>query len=182
MAFFGGIMGSMYVLFAIRVLHLSPALLGAVISIGGVAAVCGTFVTGPISRRFGIGPTLIGAAVLTGMAALLNPMAHGPLPMAALFLAAAQVNDIGWTVYTVNELSLRQSIVHPRLLGRVNSATQLLFRGLIPLGALAGGALAQAFGIRAAMWIGAGGFFLSPLWLIRSPLIYLRKLPEPIVQ
>ncbi|HEY1337610.1 MAG TPA: MFS transporter [Bryobacteraceae bacterium] len=175
--FFGGMMGSLYVLFAIRTLGLRPAILGAVISIGGVSALCGAFLTERIVRRFGVGPTIVGSAVLTGVAAFFNPMAHGSTATAVAFLAAAQINDAGWVTYTVNETSVRQAVVPSRLLGRVNSAMHLLFRGLLPLGAFAGGALAQVIGVRSTMFVASAGFLLSSLWLIFSPVRKLRKLP-----
>jgi MFS family permease len=51
-----------------------------------------------------------------------------------------------WNVVTV---SLRQQIVPSHLLGRVNSVYRMLGWGLMPLGALAGGFVAHAAGLRA---------------------------------
>ena len=56
-----------------------------------------------------------------------------------------------WNVVTV---SLRQQIVPSRLLGRVNSVYRMLGWGLMPLGALAGGFVAQAAGLRAPYVVG----------------------------
>ena len=56
-----------------------------------------------------------------------------------------------WNVVTV---SLRQAIVPDALLGRVNSAYRLLGWGTMPIGALLGGFLADAFGLRAPFVIG----------------------------
>ena len=77
---------------------------------------------------------------------------------------------MAWAVYSINELTLRQQVTPAPLLGRVNSAMHLVFQGILPLGALTGGMLAESLGIRTTMWIGAGGFLLSSLWLICSPL------------
>ena len=51
-----------------------------------------------------------------------------------------------WNVITV---SLRQRITPNRLLGRVNSAYRLLAWGSMPLGAAAGGLIAQLLGLQA---------------------------------
>jgi MFS family permease len=51
-----------------------------------------------------------------------------------------------WNVVTV---SLRQRVVPGQLLGRVNSVYRMLGWGLMPLGALAGGFVAHAAGLRA---------------------------------
>jgi predicted MFS family arabinose efflux permease len=54
----------------------------------------------------------------------------------------------------------------------------LLFHGILPVGALAGGMLAQSIGMRTTMFAGALGFLLSTLWLVFSPIRSLRELPK----
>jgi Na+/melibiose symporter-like transporter len=173
--FFGGFMGSMYPLFTVKVLGLSPAAIGVVVSVGGAMAILGSAVTETIVKRFGFGRTFLWTAVFVGCTAFLHPLAHGPAWMACAFLAAGQLGDIGWPILTVSEMSLRQSVAPPRLLGRINSAMNLMFNGVLPIGSLAGGALAEAVGVRATMLAGAGGFLLSALWLL--PIRHLRELP-----
>ena len=56
----------------------------------------------------------------------------------------------------------------------------LLFHGVLPLGALAGGAIAQAVGMRQALLIGAIGVLLSTMWLVFSPVRRLRELPHAV--
>ena len=98
----------------------------------------------------------------------------------AVFLAVAQIGDAAWPINNVNHVSLRQAVAPPRLLARVNSATHLMFRGVLPAGALAGGALAGRIGIRSTLFLGAAGFTLSTLWLIFSPIRGLKELPAPV--
>ena len=177
-AIFVGFGGSLYILFAVRELRLSAVLLGAVIAVGGVSEVFGALTAERLVRRFGFGRTLIGAALLPGIAALLPPLAHGPVMLCAAFLAVAQLGDMAWSIYHINQLTLRQAIAPSHVLGRVNAAAHLTFRGVLPAGALCGGALAEAIGLRGAMFMGAGGFLLSTLWLIFSPIRRLRELPK----
>jgi predicted MFS family arabinose efflux permease len=91
-------------------------------------------------------------------------------------LLAAQLGDVGWPVYNIHEISLRQAITPAHLLGRVNAAIHLMFRGVLGLGALAGGALAQAIGVRNTLWIASVGLLLSALWLVFSPIRRVRDL------
>ena len=72
-------------------------------------------------------------------------LAPGPVVVAAL-LATQGFSVTMWNVVTV---SLRQRIVPGHLLGRVNSVYRMLGWGLMPLGALAGGFVAHAAGLRA---------------------------------
>jgi predicted MFS family arabinose efflux permease len=176
---FLGFGGSLYILFAIRELGLSAALLSAIIAVGGAGGLFGALVAERLARRYGLGPTLIGAAIVAGIASLLPPLARGPAPVCAAVLSAAQLCDVAWPVYNINELSLRQAIAPGRLLGRVNAAMHLVFHGVLPVGALVGGLLADAMGVRQALFVGASGFLLSTLLLVFSPVRRLRELPLP---
>jgi predicted MFS family arabinose efflux permease len=51
--------------------------------------------------------------------------------------------------------------------------------GVRPLGALLGGALAGAIGLRPTLWIVTAGAICGVLWLLPSPVPRLRTLPEP---
>ena len=75
------------------------------------------------------GPALTSNAVLIGTAFFVSGTCSGV-----------------WNVITV---SLRQRVTPDRLLGRLNSGYRLVAWGSRPFGALAGGVLAQAFGLRA---------------------------------
>ena len=179
-AFFLGFGSSLYFLFAMRELRLTAALLGIIIAIGGTSGLFGAFLAEWLVRRFGFGRTFIGSAVVIGIAMLLIPLAHGSVAACSAFLIAAQLGDLAWPVYTISERSLRQAITPNHLLGRVNSSMHLLFHGVLPLGALAGGAIAQAVGMRQALLIGAIGVLLSTMWLVFSPVRRLRELPHAV--
>jgi len=79
----------------------------------------------------------------------------------------------------VNNLSLRQAITPPALLGRTNASMRLLGWGAIPVGSVLGGLLGGAVGLRQTIVLAALGSLLAslPVWL--SPLPRLRQLPEP---
>jgi predicted MFS family arabinose efflux permease len=176
-SFFLGFGSALYMVFAIRELGLSPALLGAIISVGGATSLAGAFAAPRLVQRFGFGPTFIGAAIVTGITMLVPALSRGPVAVCAAILGTAQLFDMAWPVYNINELSLRQAITPNHLLGRVNAAMHLLFRGVLPVGALASGMIAERIGIRITIFLGALGYLLSTLWLIFSPVRKLRELP-----
>lgn len=176
--FFFGFIGTLYVLYAIRELKLPPAALGVAIATGGVGAMLGAGVAPRIARRLGTGQTFIGTMVAVVVSYSLMLAAHGPVTVALAFLVVQQLfGDAAFAIFSVNALSLRQAVAPPEVLGRVNAAMQLLTRGVYPLGALAGGALAQQVGIRGTLAIAVAGVALSSLWLIASPLRRLREVP-----
>jgi len=181
--FFGYFIGTLYALFAIRILGMGPAVLGLTIAMGGVGNLAGAFLVGPIVRRFGLGPALFGSLILGSLAVFLIPLAAGPVWMPVIFLVAAQFfGDALHTIYEVNEISLRQAITPDRLLGRMNASMQFMLAGLAPLGAIAGGLLAENLGIRSTLFIAATGILLSTLWVFFSPIPRLRELPTALAE
>jgi len=88
--FFAGFFASLYVLYVISDLHLSPALLGAVIALGGVGNVIGAAIAPRLMRRAGIGAALIGSLLIMGAASLMIPLAHGSVVTATAFLMLGQ--------------------------------------------------------------------------------------------
>ncbi len=178
MFFSFGFIGPLYVLYAIRELHIPPAALGIAIALGGAGSLIGATLAPRIARALGLGKTFLGSVFVMLAAYSLIPLAHGPLPMALSFLIVQQlIGDQAITIFNINERTLRQSVAPDQLLGRVNAAMQLLTLGIYPLGALACGFVAQALGMRTALALAMLGIALSSLWLIASPVPKMRELP-----
>jgi MFS family permease len=177
MNLFGNIIGTLYDLYLIRDLGMSPAIVGLTIGVGGISALLGAFAAGPVAARFGVGPTLGGVLALNIGVATLLPLAHGPLALPMLL--ASQAGDILLAIYFINETSLRQTITPQRLLGRVNATFSFVMTGAGLGGVLLGGVLGELLGARAAIAIGAFGFSLAGLWVFGSPLRHLRSASEP---
>ncbi len=177
-AFFGGFIGALYALFAIRELGLSVLVTGLTIGAGGLGSLFGAFIVAPLMRRFGLGMTIIGSSIITGGLAFLIPLASGPAAVAVLFLLASQVlGDPFWAAGDICKMSLRQAITPDRLQGRVNATIHFLAGGAVPLGALASGLLAEAIGVRETLLIAVGGTQLEWVWLLISPVRSLREQP-----
>jgi predicted MFS family arabinose efflux permease len=169
--FFGEMIGVLYTLYAIRYLGLGPALLGFAIAFGGVSDILGSLFAARLIRWLGTGATLLGAFTLSALSILLIPLAHGPVWAAAGFLIASQLFGDGfYTVFLINEVSLRQVVTPDRLLGRTNAGLQLLQGGIGPLGAIAAGVLAQSTSVRTTLFVAACGSILAAGWLILSPI------------
>jgi predicted MFS family arabinose efflux permease len=172
---FGFVWLAVFVLYVTRTLGLSPGALGIVLAGGGVGAVVGAVLASPLARRFGAGPTLVGASVLFTAGFLPAPFAAGPDAVkTAILLAGELVGMIGISVFDTNAPALRQLITPPEFLGRASSVTQFITQGAKPIGALAGGALGSWLGIRPTLWIAVAGTLLSVLWTLFSPLRELR--------
>jgi MFS family permease len=133
------------VLLATQVLHVSTRGYGLLLAASAVGSVVGGLVNPVLTRKLGLLPSLILPAVATGAAFVGLGLAPDPAVAAAL-LAVQGFSVTMWNVVTV---SLRQRIVPGHLLGRVNSVYRMLGWGLMPVGALTGGFVAHAAGLRA---------------------------------
>jgi MFS family permease len=180
--YFGGFYAALYGLFVIRDLHLGPAALGLAVAAGGAGDLIGAAVAARAGRRFGIGPLLVGTALAAGLVAFLTPLASGPAMRALTMIAIAQfVGDMMRSIYIVHATSLRQTIVPDQLLGRVNAANHFLSLGMLPLGAVTAGLLADNIGARATLLLAVMGGLISVLWLTSREVLRLRSL-EPTHQ
>ena len=178
-SFFFGFFFTLYIYYAVEELRIKPALLGILVTLGGIGAFGGAWLAGRVVPRFKLGHVLIAATFAQGLLMLFIPLAHGPLWFAAGCLGISQLfGDVCFPVYGIHETSLRQKIAPPEHLGRVNACMQLLFKGLMPLGSLASGYLATQVGSRPTMVISAVGVLSSGLWLLFSPVRNLAAHPE----
>lgn len=162
--------------FLVRVLGLAPGAVGLVLSASAVGGLAGALCAGRLAARLGQARLIWLSALVTGPFALLWPLS-GRGAGAVLFAIGSGVVFFGAVVYNVAQVSFRQSLCPPRLLGRMNATLRFLMWGTLPLGALAGGALADAFGARTALVWCAAGFLAVPLPLLLSPLRRMRDLP-----
>ncbi len=162
-------MASLYTLYALSDLGLTPTQLGVAIGFGGVGALIGAALAGPAAMRWGPRRSLIGALVVGAIAQVLIPLAP-PTPWIAMaFLIAAQViGDGALTVYLINETSLRQRLLPAHSLGRAAATWQVAGGVLAPAGALIGAALAETIGMRPTLWMLALGVGAAALWLLAA--------------
>jgi len=118
------------------------------------------------------------AAALFGAPWVLIPLAPHSFPLPFLVLAIV-IGGFGGVVYNITQISLRQSITPERLQGRMNSVMRFIVWGALPLGSLAGGALASTIGLRNTLFVSAigGSFAILPIWF--SPIRTLREIPDP---
>ena len=183
-----GIFGTSYLLYAIDELRLEPGPIGVIAAVGGIGSLAGAALAPRMVKRFGIGQTILLGILGFTLGNTLIPLAPsgtiaGLEPavvvfLGAMFLVTQQLfGDALATVYEVTEVSLQQAMVSDRLLGRVN-ATVTTFTTLLTLfGAIAGGVIAEIWGLRAAFWVGILGAGLALLVVYFSPVRHIRDAP-----
>jgi len=160
---------AVYLIFAYRVLHLSPGLIGVIFGAGAVGGLIGALSASWIARRIGLGPTLFLSIVVEGVGVALVPMAQFGLAV-PLLLAASLIGSFANPVYNINQVSLRQAITPDRVQGRMNATVRTVIWGTIPIGALIGGAIGNTYGLVPAMYTGVAVSILAGIWILLGPI------------
>ncbi len=109
------------------------------------------------------------SGLVFGPMAFVVPFVHRDWTLA--LLAVTQLMSWAATVvYNITQVSFRQGLCPPHLLGRMNATMRFLVWGTIPLGAFLGGVLGQTIGIRPTLLVAAIGGSLAFLPVFLSPL------------
>ncbi|MEI9989804.1 MAG: MFS transporter [Rhizomicrobium sp.] len=178
-SFFAAFFAPLYLVFGLKVIGLSPALMGANIAMGGIGALFAAGLSARLARRFGIGPTLVATRFLyVGFLALV-PLAGGPFWLAVALLMAAQLFGDAFAVTgDILAVSLRQAVLPPAMLGRTAALFSAVSGGMIVMGAIIGGLLGGWIGDRATLGLAVGGMALAPFFAVFSPLRGLKAIPD----
>jgi MFS family permease len=165
-----------YVLLA-RDLHLSAGVIGLITSTFALGGLLGAAVAGKVAARLGQGPAIWISAAVSAPCAFAAPFVQHNWTLAVLAVAQAGLGA-GTVVYNIIQVSFRQGLCPPALLGRMNATMRFLVWGTMPLGGLIGGALGASIGVRGTLLIAAAGEALAFLPAYLSPLRRMRELPS----
>ncbi|MET8528637.1 MFS transporter [Micromonospora sp. NPDC005172] len=167
---------SIEVTFLVRELHAVPVQVGLVFSVSAVGGLVVGVLAARLSAWLGSARVIWVAMTVPGPFYLLMPLARPGwgLLLYGVGLAAFSANAV---LFNVAAMSYRQRITPPSILGRVNAAFLWICFGVIPLGALTGGALGTALGLRGALWVCVLGTWAACLFVVCSPLRRMRDTP-----
>ena len=160
--FFNTISMTMLPIFMLRDLGLSPATMGIIFSLGAVGGFLGAIATPHIVRRIGEARAIPISAIGFSVVGLLPAPAPRSCPRSRSGLIVASPSSPSFTVllYNITQVTFRQRITPPRLLGRMNASVRFVVWGVMPIAALVSGALGTWIGVVTALWIGAIGQLL----------------------
>ena len=160
--------------FTVLVLHavgsesamgLSDGAYGTLLLVGGLGAVVGALANEWLVARLGEARTIRWAAPALLLFSLGPAVSSDPVVVGAVLVASTFAN----MTFNIPSVSYRQRVTPDALLGRVNSTFRLVGWGTMPIGALLGGLLGEALGVRAVFVImtGVAALLIVPAQLIR---------------
>ncbi len=166
------------VLFSQEVLGINSFAFALLMTGGAVGGIIGSLAAPKISEKLGSGTslylTLVGGAITSLIIGLSSFW-----PIAWLMFVAFTFAAVLWNVITV---SLRQTIIPDKLLGRVNSVYRFFAWGMIPIGLAIGGVLVSVteaaggreLGLRMPWFVTAAAYAL--LFFYAAPKLTTAKL------
>lgn len=175
--------GALLTLYVLRTLGLDEAALGACLSASAVGGIVGAVMADRLSRRLGEG-RVIPLSALAGapgwaLLPLTVPLARAGVPAVVPLVLGGFAFYVAVVVYNVAQVSFRQRLCPPALLGRMNASVRFLVWGPMPVGGLLGGWLGTHLGVVATLWVSVAGLVVSALPVALSPLWRMRELPGP---
>jgi MFS family permease len=180
--FFSTLGTTLFPIFALRTLDIGALGLGIVFSAGSVGGLLGATLTPRIARWMGEGRVIVVSAFVCSASFIMIPLSsllHGTA--AVVLLSTGEfVTMFCVLVYNITQVTLRQRLCPPRLLGRMNASIRCLVWGVMPIAALVAGGLGSAIGIVPTIWVAFGGGMLAGLFVLFSPLPGMRELPTTL--
>lgn len=175
---FGAFFSPLYLMYGLKALGMSPALMGINIAMGGVGALFGALVSNTMTRWLGVGGTVLAGGFLYAAFLALVPLATGPLWLRTGMMMVAQFGGDAFALAFIIPLtSLQQAVLPRHLLGRTRGMFSVASGGATIVGALVGGLLGAWLGAREALAISVAGIFAAPLFVAFSSLRQLKEIP-----
>jgi MFS family permease len=174
--FFNLMFEALFMLYAVRNLGVSAGLLGVVIGAGAIGGILGSVLCKGLTSRLGAGMVYVAGCFVFTVPLALVPLAspaHRMLMLVMLF-ASCFASGFGVMVLDISIAAISGVVIPDILRSRVAGAYQAINYGTRPAGALLGGLLGTALGLRPALWIAVAGGVFGSFLLLPSPLLRFR--------
>jgi MFS family permease len=151
-------------LYAVRELGAPAWGYGALMAAASVGGVLAALLIGKLTARSpSVGTVALACLVIaTGMAVL--ALAGGLVPA----LGGALCTGAGYAIYNVTVTTLRQRLTPAERRGRADSFHRTVAWGVLPIGSLVGGLVAELAGLRAPATLAAAAALLAAFWLLTA--------------
>ncbi|WP_435207311.1 MFS transporter [Micromonospora sp. bgisy143] len=176
---FSQVIYALSVIYLVRVLKLTPAEVAVQLALGTAGGIAGGLASGRLARRVGTARIIWVSLLGLGWTMLLVPLAE-PGWRVAFYTVGMTGFAALCAIYNAAQISYRQQMCPPELLGRLTAGVRWIVWGALPIGAVLGGALGTWLGVRETLVIAALGVWASGLWVYFSPLRGMRDFaPTP---
>jgi MFS family permease len=149
LGFFYSVTTSTLILFITETLEVQAKYFGLLMAVAGSGGVLGGILTPALSKKFGRGSVLAVAIFISSITVLFQ----GFSPNVWVFGVIGFVSSFSITNWNILLMSCYQVLIPAELYGRIHGARRTFVWGVMPIGALLGGVIAQS-GLRLPLIIG----------------------------
>ena len=169
--FFGLMVFALLIVYLTRDHDFTPLMIAVVTVAGGAGSLVGAVLAPRVAERIGRGRTIVLGSAVFSLGMIAFPAAQGPRwQVLSILVVNELVVGIAIMLFDVTLGGFVLTEVPRTMLGRVNTSLSTVTQGVKALGALAGGAIGTAYGVRPALWVAAVGATTTVLWTWFSPL------------
>jgi MFS family permease len=177
--FFTFMAQALVVLFATRALGLSSGMIGLAFGIGALGGLGGALIAPRLSIRYGTGRMICVGAVLFPAPIGVAAFAGGSPWRVLIVVSAVQAASAAGVMFLdINLNALQTTVTADHMRSRMVGVFGTINYGIRPLGAVVGGFLGSAVGLRPTLLIAAVGGAMCCLWLLWSPIPRVRALSD----
>jgi MFS family permease len=172
---------ALFILYATVNLGVDPGALGLALGSGAIGGVVGAVIATRIGRRIGLGPAYALGCLLFPVPLILIPIAEAGMPMPiilGLLFASEFGAGLGVMILDINVGAIISARTPDRIRASSGGAFRFINYGIRPIGALLGGTLGAAIGVRETLFVVTIAAVTGVLWLVGSPVLRLRDLPD----
>ncbi|MBI3841210.1 MAG: MFS transporter [Thaumarchaeota archaeon] len=142
-----------------------------------VGGLIGAVLSSRISKKIGVGWTIIVFAVAFGVAPI--PIYFATPGLAIPVIAVSSLfASMGSVLYNISQVSFRQALVPMEIQGRMNATMRTIVWGTLPIGGITGGILAQVLGYHTAIGLAIAAGSLAFLFVLFSPVRGIKEIPS----
>lgn len=168
---------SLFVLYALVELELSPLWIGVIFAAAALGAVVGGLASGRLGTRSeGLGVRVVAAMGLYELGLAVTAFVDGSEALVVVLLIIAWfVAGAGLIVANTAQVGLREAALPGAAAERAIAAHRVIVFALVPVAAVVAGYLADGIGLRETLYVAAGVLGLAFLIAVASPLTGLRS-------
>lgn len=169
--FFAMAYTAVYMLYMLNTLGIPQFMIGILIALSGLGGLLGAWATTRLVKRYGENQVLLVSVLFFPIEILAVGFLDGGLwwKSSILALTGTITGAIVVAFATcMGAIILRDTA--PQVRGRVNATMTFAVQGVMALGGVTGGLLAELLGLRPVILICAGGIAMSTIWIWTSPL------------
>ncbi len=153
----------------LRLLDFTAFEYGVIMTLSAVGGLLGAAAAGRVARRVGTANAVRCSTLAGALAVFCYPFAMLIDDKSAQFtimIVGSFIGNAAILVYNVTQVSLRQRLCPPHLLGRMNASVRFIVWGIMPISSIVAGWASQAMGVGNFLWITAalGTLGFVPLW------------------